>query len=357
MTQMTNSSRLPQTRLLGLDLARVVASVGVVIVNFKVVMVSEPVLASGLSLFTGALEGRAAATFVVLAGIGLGLTVSFGGAQNSISTTIKRALFLLIIGLLNTLIFSADILHYYAFYFLLGAFLLPFSNRLLAAFIVAINVVFVALLFSLDFDLGWNWQTLVYADFWTPTGFTRNLFFNGWHPVFPWLSFLLAGMIFSRLELSKRATQMKMVWYGLGGLISVELVSRGFIAAIGQGDKELIAILGTGPVPPMPLYILAGISAAMVAIGLCLRFANSLEKARVLKYLLPAGRQTLTLYFAHIFIGMGALEAFGMMGGQTLETAVFAAILFCAAAGIYAYLWAKVFKRGPVEAVMRWVAG
>lgn len=357
MTQMANSSLLPQTRLLGLDLARFVAFVGMVIVNFKVVMVSEPVLASGLSLFTDALEGRAAATFVVLAGIGLGLSASFGGTQNSVLTTVKRALFLLIIGLLNTLIFSADILHYYAFYFLFGAFLLPLSNRLLVTAIVMINIVFVALLLSLDFDLGWNWQTLDYADFWTFSGFTRNLFFNGWHPVFPWLSFLLVGIMLSRLELSKRATQMKMIWYGLGGLISVELVSQGLIAAIGQGDKELVAILGTGPVPPMPLYILAGISAAMVAIGLCLRFANSLEKARVLKYLLPAGRQTLTLYFAHIFIGISALEAFGMMGGQTLETAVFAAILFCAAAGIYAYFWAKVFRRGPVEAFMRWIAG
>lgn len=357
MTQMANSSRLPQTRLLGLDLARFVAFVGMVIVNFKVVMVSEPVLASGLSLFTDALEGRAAATFVVLAGIGLGLAASFGGAQNSVSTTVKRASFLLIIGLLNTLIFSADILHYYAFYFLFGAFLLPLSNRLLVATIVVINIVFVTLLFSLDFDLGWNWQTLDYAEFWTFSGFTRNLFFNGWHPVFPWLSFLLVGIIFSRLELSKRTMQMKMIWYGLGGLISAEMISRGLIAAIGQGDEELIAILGTGPVPPMPLYILAGISAAMIVIGLCLRFANSLEKTRVLKYLLPAGRQTLTLYFAHIFVGMGSLEALGMLGGQTLETAVLAAMGFCVAAGIYAYFWAKAFKRGPVEAVMRWVAG
>ena len=60
-------------RLDGLDLARYVAFVGMVIVNFKIAMGAE---SDGgyLSLITSALEGRAAATFVVLAGIGLGLS-------------------------------------------------------------------------------------------------------------------------------------------------------------------------------------------------------------------------------------------------------------------------------------------
>ena len=103
-------------RLEGLDLARYVAFVGMVIVNFKIAMGAE----SGegmLNLLTTALEGRAAATFVVLAGIGLGLA-GLKGLDQTISVTIKRALFLLVIGLLNMTIFDADILHYYAFYFL-----------------------------------------------------------------------------------------------------------------------------------------------------------------------------------------------------------------------------------------------
>ena len=59
-------------RLEGLDLARFLAFVGMVIVNFKIAMGAET--GDGvLNLLTIALEGRAAATFVVLAGIGLGL--------------------------------------------------------------------------------------------------------------------------------------------------------------------------------------------------------------------------------------------------------------------------------------------
>ena len=60
-------------RLDGLDLARFLAFVGMVIVNFKIAMGADKTNGGVLGQFTEALEGRAAATFVVLSGIGLGL--------------------------------------------------------------------------------------------------------------------------------------------------------------------------------------------------------------------------------------------------------------------------------------------
>lgn len=69
----------PRSRLVGLDLARYLAFVGMVVVNFMIVM---GVQADGSFVYTvtSALEGRAAATFVVLAGIGLGLASVIGVA-------------------------------------------------------------------------------------------------------------------------------------------------------------------------------------------------------------------------------------------------------------------------------------
>ena len=66
-----------RSRLDGLDVARYLAFVGMVIVNFKIAMGASD---DGgiLGILTGALEGRAAATFVVLAGIGLGLAARKG---------------------------------------------------------------------------------------------------------------------------------------------------------------------------------------------------------------------------------------------------------------------------------------
>ena len=342
-------------RMGGLDLARYIAFVGMVIVNFKIAMGAE---GDGgfLGHFTNALEGRAAATFVVLAGIGLGLSGLKGVSATSL-VTIKRALFLLVIGLLNMLIFDADILHYYAFYFLFGAFLLRLRNPALLGLILLLNLAFVAMILTLDYDAGWNWQDYTYSGFWTPTGFVRNLFFNGWHPVIPWLGFLLFGIVLSRMALGERAVQVMLV---LGGALAfgvaegLSYVLMPFFTAI---DPELAALATTSPVPPMPLYTLAGLGAACVVIGLCLLVSEQLENGGVLGLILPAGRQTLTLYIGHILVGMGTLEAMGMLGGQTIGQSVLASFLFCLGATFYALIWSRWFRRGPIEALMRKIAG
>ena len=178
------------TRLDGLDLARFLAFAGMVMVNFKVVTGASAAAADGvLGILVGALEGRAAATFVVLAGVGLGLA-SLKDINRTTAVILRRAVFLLVVGLANALVFEADIIHYYAFYFLVGVFLLPLSNRLVLLGIVMANLVFCCMILLLDYNQGWNWENLTYSDFWTPAGFVRNLFFNGWHPVFPWVGFL-----------------------------------------------------------------------------------------------------------------------------------------------------------------------
>jgi len=147
-------------RLEGLDLARYVAFVGMVVVNFKIAMKAEE--GEGLlNLLTTALEGRAAATFVVLAGVGLGLA-GLKRLDQTISVTIKRAMFLLAIGLLNMTIFDADILHYYAFYFLFGGLLLPLGSRALFGGLVGLNIAFTIMILTLNYDAGWNWDSQSY---------------------------------------------------------------------------------------------------------------------------------------------------------------------------------------------------
>ena len=49
-----------------------------------------------------------------------------------------------------------------------------------------------------NYEIGWNFETLEYQGFWTINGFIRNLFFNGFHPVIPWTSFMLFGYWFGK---------------------------------------------------------------------------------------------------------------------------------------------------------------
>ncbi len=317
-----------------------------------------------MATFAGGLEGRAAASFVVLAGIGLGLaaaradyTATLGGV------TTKRALFLLVAGgLLNMLIFDADILHYYAFYFFFGVLLLPLRGPALVAVILGLNALAVTLLLTLDFEAGWDFSTYSYPEFWTPVGFVRNLFFNGWHPVIPWLGFLLLGILLARLPLDQppRVQGGAMMVVGLVAIATAEGgLAAGLRAAFGGDlDPDLAEVLTTGAVPATPLYTLAGSGFAACLIGACLWLANRPVMAPVLGVVTPAGRQALTLYLAHILVGgMVTLEALGLLGGQSIGTALSAAGLFCLASLLYAWAWSRKFKRGPVEALMRRLAG
>ena len=302
------------------------------------------------------IDGRAAASFVVLAGLGLGLSAR-APFSKAISTTLRRAIFLLIIGLANMTIFDADILHYYAFYFAFGALFLTSSTRILITAIIALNISFVFMILHFDYDVGWNWNTYIYADFWTPNGFIRNLFFNGWHPVIPWLSFLLFGMILSRLPLGTSRVKW---WLTIGGTFAVATssgASKLLMPYLTRTDPELFFLAETGPVPPVPLYMLAGMGAASLLIGICLTLEPHAKRLKVLAYLTPAGRQTLTLYMAHIIVGMGTLEAFDLLGNRSLSEALLTAVAFCLISAVFSYLWAQRFKRGPLESVMRRVAG
>ena len=344
-------------RLIGLDIARYLAFVGMVLVNFDIVMSHGVQSNEGFfNEFIGQLQGRASATFVVLAGIGLGLS-SFKKEGQTVNTIVKRSIFLLILGLLNMTIFEGDILHYYAFYFLFGVFLLPFGNRALILVISILNLVFFSMMLFIDYESGWNFEELTYTGFWTIDGFTRNLFFNGFHPVFPWLGFFLLGMLMSRVLLKKRQVQIKMISWGLIAIIFSEIM--GFIISgyVIPADSELQFLFMTDSMPPMPLYFLAASGSALLIIGLCLLVSEKFKESKIYSLIAPAGTQTLTLYVLHIIVGLGFIDAIGFTGTQTSSQAFVAAIIFCILGTIFAFTWSKWFRRGIFESLMRKLTG
>ncbi|MAC47903.1 MAG: transporter [Oceanospirillum sp.] len=357
------TSTAAQPRLDGLDFARFIAFFGMVLVNFRLVVSgdapTDPHFLDGLITL---MEGRAAATFVVLAGIGLGLAQLRTSLNTITVITLKRAAFLFLLGLLNLLVFDADILHYYAVFFLFGALLLPLRNAGLVLAIVLLNCLSVLLLFILDYDKGWNWSDYSYSDFWTLEGFVRHLFFNGWHPVIPWLSYLLFGVLLSRYDLAKQKTQCLLMLLGGIAVLEAEVASALLQPELAEIDPELALLATTEALPPMPLYMLAGLGSASFVIGLCLLLSRymsrvSLLDRNLLAWFTSAGRQTLTLYLAHIFIGMAVLEELGYIGNESVVVAFSAAVLFCLFAMLYACIWGRYFKRGPLEALMRRLTG
>ena len=128
----------------------------------------------------------------------------------------------------------------------------------------------------MDYNAGWDWPTLTYHGFWTPTGFVRNLIFNGFHPVIPWLAFLLLGMWLGCRDLMNPHVWRRLLLMGLVIAVASETASRVLVAvAIPElGAEDATAVFGTAPMPPMPLYMLAASGTSIVVIVLCVRIAE-----------------------------------------------------------------------------------
>lgn len=352
-------------RIVGYDLARSLAIFGMVLVNYKIAMGAQQNGPAWLVDLAGLIDGRAAALFVVLAGVGISLLSQAGRVRNDLArigadrrTLLRRALFLFVVGSLYTAIYSADILHFYGLYIAVAALALKTSVRRLWVSSVGLVLLFVALCLVLDYEQGWNWKTLEYKGLWSPSGAFRHLFFNGFHPVVPWLGFLFVGMVIGRQDMGEASVRRRVLAWGLGVALVAECVSGVLLQVLvrdaGADEAEvMVAVFGTGPMPPLPLYMLAAGGTACAIIAASVALGQRYGSKPWLRPFVATGQLALTLYVAHVLVGMAILDAMGRLESQTLPFALLAATVFCTTSVVFASLWRSRFKRGPLEAIMR----
>lgn len=356
-------------RIIGLDFARALAMFGMLLVNFMVITGAEgngpPFLITFMSLF----EGRASALFVILAGIGITLMTKSAVASNekikisnSRKTIWKRSLFLFILGLLLYVMeWTGDILHYYGVYLFVAALLIKVRKKLLLFLSIIILLIAQSLQLTFNTFEGWGGPTpfINYVDFWTIKGFLRNLFFNGYHPIFPWFSFFLIGMIIGRLDLHIKKIRERLLLLGITITILTELLSKGlthfFIPYIGK--EAATFLFNTGPILPNVLYILSATGSAIAILIICLNIAEKYRNNWFVTSIVQTGQLTLTHYVSHVFIGIGALILLNRMEHQSLLFVLLFATAFFIFSIFISVLWRKKFSRGPIEWIMRKLAG
>ncbi len=351
-------------RVMGFDVARALAIFGMVIVNFKIALNANTGSAF-LQYFAGLFEGRASALFVILAGIGINfLTQKAIQSQASEHIAqarwllIKRGLLLVILGLAFTPIWEADILHFYGFYFLVAALLFTLKDKALIASAVIAVFTFPLLMMLFDYNTGWHWETLHYTDFWTPEGMIRHIFFNGFHPVFPWCGYLLFGLWLGRQNLSNERTRWRIFWIAVAIGSVIELSLFGLRAALppatlGLTQEDTSLLLSTSAIPPLPHYLFSATSSATAVLMLCLHVTDRFSKSALVRVLYQTGQLSLTLYVFHVVLGMGAIEVLGYLHKQSIDFAMFCALLFCLFSIAFSLVWKTYFSAGPLEWLFR----
>ncbi len=324
---------LPVRRLVGIDVARCLALIG---------MMATHLLSGyddgGVPWPQQLAGGRAAALFAVLAGVSLALMTGRqqplrGRERTAASKRLAvRALVIAVIGLALGGIDSgvAVILTYYGLLFVLGLPFLGLPPRALAllsvGWLVVVPVISQVVRMRLPET---SYQVPSLTSLQHPWQLLTELTFTGYYPAVPWLAYLLAGMAVGRVDLRRAWTAVLLAVIGTGSALTGWGLSQ-ILTALPEArsalrstydaaypvagvelDSALVhGLYGTTPteswwwlavVAPhsgTPFDLLQTTGSATAVLGMCL-LASRL-RPRLFAVLFGAGAMTLTLYTAHV---------------------------------------------------------
>ena len=357
-----------QQRIIGFDLARAYAIFGMFIVNFNFsfgsIMAPSDTIGHFLNIFTG----NSTAIFIICAGMGVSLMTNrndFSIEEKATlkSKILKRSWFLFVLGLILFNWWSGDILHFYGGYMHLAAFLLFVPKRYYLWGAIFAIFIFHMLLFIIPINTGWNFTTYKYNDFWTPIGFLRNTFYNGWNSMFPWLSYFFIGLWLGRLNWTDKLTKRNIFFSGFLIFITFQalrvLVKKHFFNSF-WSDYIMAEYF-----PPYPPFIMITMGFAFMVIPVCMYIGEKYSTNHFVLALQKTGQMTLSHYVIHLTVGMIIFANItnkhytGFLEDEkpTLPIYIFGySIIFYTFSILFSVLWSKKFKHGPIESLMRKVS-
>ncbi|MEO1062251.1 MAG: acyltransferase family protein [Actinomycetota bacterium] len=336
----------PAGRLIGMDVARAVAMIGMTIAHF-VERSPDGGLGTSVKAFT---DGRAMPLFVVLGGVGVTLLVTRSRTPDL--DLLTRAAVLLPMGLVlqEHSLAIAVILQYYAVFFVLavGIRRLPDVGLLVTAVGATVvgGITFQTIGTDRSSTLGWEGIGELPGVFWALT-------INGYYPVLPTIAMFAVGMWLGRRRLDDLAVVRNLIAGGTA------LALAGYV-----GGRRLVDTLDAGPWTPgegfeasrlldatdhsqMPAWVVGSIGTSVVALGLSLLVAR--RPSPVLTPFVVLGQMALTYYVFQAIIHDRWWPR--TESTQLQEYAYSAAILVGFV--LVAMVWRRYLGRGPLERLLR----
>lgn len=340
----------------GFDVARALAVLGMVLVNYRARMQADAGGPEPVGWVIDRMEGRSAALFVVLAGLGVSLRSRRARQEPARylrferQALLKRALVVALVGLVHLLYWEWDILHFYGLFLFMATLVLSATDAVLL--LLAFGFAAVAVFLQTRFDYG------APGELGLPHSALRDLLFNGLHPAFPWMAFLLLGMWLGRRDL--RDTRQRRVLLG-GSLAlaalgeSLDTIALRAPELLGPGG-EMVYWLSSDPRPPQPVYVLAAGASAVAVICFCVSVTARRALDPWVVRLTATGQMAFTLYLAHT-VAIAIPQQYGLLEETSLLVSVLYSLAFYAAAVAASVWWRARFPLGPIEAFIRQVTG
>lgn len=354
-------------------MTRAIALIGVVTMNYHGMMnfprqePSHPSLVDRLfHIDTGILSTRFAAVFVVVAGIGATLLARSPseGIEPHVTTEVRvrlmrRGAVLLVSGYLLDLVWPGSILFHYGAFFILAAFVVPLRTRALATLSAGITL-------GTLFVSTWRRSTemdsrstawMDPADIESFHDLVARLFLGYTHPILPWFSFFLGGMILGR-SLDRILIHWRKVSMTLGAIIVATYLGAHLLEISGLRDRPIPYIVSSMQPNERGLgYTVSTMSIALLAVVLVSVAAETTKNSTITVALRRSGQLSLSLYLGHVLFYYMVVE-WPPEGPPTgLGTALWLSVAYWLLAITAGSWWHHRIGPGPAERVYRWLGG
>jgi uncharacterized protein len=360
-------------RRIGLDVARAVALVGVVVMNYHGYLNAG----GGTDVFWGRLfepwEGvlstRFAATFVTIAGIGVVLLTNrsrSGGDADAVREDRwrlrRRGVLLYFGGYVLDWVWPGTILFYYGAFFVVASFMFTWRLRWIvltgaASAIAGAAIQWWAFERSSDGeDVFW----LLGSSPRSPRSLLFDTVVNGTHPLLPWLAFLCCGMVIGRMLPAIDRWRWSAVGAGVAAIAAGYALSSVLTRLESDGseaDFRWDVLARTDPFNRGLLYTVVTLGSSTVAVLVIMWIAERHADVGIVRALARAGQMTLSLYVLHVAVFNLAVNWLGWVRPTGLDTALVFAAAFWVFAVAAAAWWHHHLGMGPAERVYRRFGG
>ena len=363
------------SRIESLDVARAIALFGVVVMNFHAYLngaesmypTQPSVWERMFNPLTGPLTTRFAATFVLIAGIGVSLftqraraSKSHADIQRARIILLRRGALLFILGYFVQWIWPGTILFYYGAYFIIAAFVFAWSSRHLIYLCVASIVAAACLSWWRASQLldGNNTRWLSPSPD-TPRNLLIRTFVDYTHPVFPWIAFFIAGIVLGRYIHQLKELRLRLMFAAILLTVATHAANFMFAPRYPGSDRDflLAKLLSTQPLDRGMLFSLGTLATAVVALCFVSLVVERAPHLALAQLFARVGRMTLSVYLLHVIFFNLLVHQLHWVGATGLDTALVLSLSFYVVALLLSNEWNKRFGLGPAERAYRIFGG
>ena len=362
------TTSLGTSRLIGLDVTRAVALIGVVVMNYHGNLNDQYIGTDFwhrvFNVYSGVLSTGFAATFVFVAGIGTAL-LSRKAYENHQDVNklrlrlIRRGALLLFGGYFLDHAWPGTILFYYGAYFILSAMFIMWKSRsiLLVAIATAITATVVSSWEANQAHQGYSTQWLHPRNIHSIKDLFLRIFIDYTHPVFPWLAFFCLGIVFGRnLEAVRKSWRrittacfvVLAFCYALTTILNIQNLRLNSVVQVTTSMQPFTRGL---------FYTLTSVAIAIISFLVISQIADKYQQNALVVHLQRSGQVTLSLYLLHVLAYYALVKWSHSITATGLDTALIFAGVFWLFAITIASWWQHHFGQGPAERLYRAIGG